>query len=388
MVQGTAVEDFKYFFIRQRAGWQQGFAEYIRVDESGCLTLSAGEDSTIPIQVDSGGKRQEGQEKHGGPVGICFDRSGNLYVAAAVIESQKQTKPETKTCNLYRRLRAQDTFDRLPCIGGDCGELPTQFCFATGDPVEYCGRLAVHQSTLYVADTFNNRVQAFYLPTLQLRFILGGEEHPNQAACDSVSVDLGLNQPKDIVTDSKGHLYVLDSGNKRILQFSRDGVFLRTINCQGEGQLSEPVAIAVDEEDILYVIDARNYAIVKFSQNGECENVGNCLRTDPQISQPSHIAVDRDKNIYLAEKVRACGTEDIVSTRVYQFDASGRQLGYTEIPGECLQLATDHKGALYGVWSQQKQPRSEERTESAYPIRRVRQLSPKGNVLFAGLRQL
>ena len=351
------VEDFKYFSIWKRAGWQQGFAEHIRVDGSECLTLSAGEESIITILVDAGVRRPESQEKCDGPVGICFDRRGNLYVAAAEIESYNKTKPETKTCYLYRRLRDKATFVRLPCIGGECGELPKQFRFAGGEPVEYCGRMAVHQSTLYVADTFNNRVQAFYLPTLQLRFILGEEENSNQAACDPVSVDLKLQQPKDMVTDSKGHLYVLDSGNKRILQFTRDGLFLRTINCQGEGHLSEPIALAVDREDILYVIDATNYAIVKFSQNGEwLENIDSCQRSDPQISQPSHIAVDHDKNIYLAEKVKACGTEAIVSTRVYQLDASGRQLGYSEIPGECLQIITDHKGALHGIWRQQKQP--------------------------------
>ena len=225
------VEDFKYFFIQTHSGWQHGFADQVRVDEKERLTLFAEQSLTVAAQADAF------------PVGITFDKKGNLYMADA------------EQCTVSYQQRDTHTWKRLPCIGG-CGPLPTEFCFSrnTEDDAAYCGRLAVDRSTLYVADTFHHRVQAFYLPTLQLRFILGSPDNPNQAACDPPSPAQRLCQPRDIVTDSQGRLYVLNAGTQQIFQFSRTGVFMQIIGssgAHGRDGLTDPLAMAIDCEDVL-----------------------------------------------------------------------------------------------------------------------------------------
>ena len=101
------------------------------------------------------------------------------------------------------------------------------------------------------------------------------------------------------------------------------------------------------------MIDASSCGIVRFDKDGEqLDSIGNFLRADPLIRQPICIAVDHKKTIYLAEHIEACGgadSEEAVTTRIHQLDAGGKPLGYVDVQGKCLQLATDHEGTLYAV---------------------------------------
>ena len=84
---------------------------------------------------------------------------------------------------------------------------------------------------LYVADAFNNRVLGFKSPSsatkgAQADLIIGQQDQfstipqgPNQVA--SVRLSEGITLPSAIALDSKGNLYVADSGNNRILRFPR-----------------------------------------------------------------------------------------------------------------------------------------------------------------------
>ena len=64
--------------------------------------------------------------------------------------------------------------------------------------------LLIHSDSLYVADSGNSRVQIFRLPTLELR---------------AISVGM-FQQPTGLAVDSKGNIYVLDRGLKRVFRFT------------------------------------------------------------------------------------------------------------------------------------------------------------------------
>ena len=85
---------------------------------------------------------------------------------------------------------------------------------------------------LYVADTYNNRVLAWFDPTSTANNapsanLVIGQRDPYTTFAQGPSVtgttfSKGLNQPTGLAVDAKGNLWVVDAGNNRILRYSRD----------------------------------------------------------------------------------------------------------------------------------------------------------------------
>ena len=66
--------------------------------------------------------------------------------------------------------------------------------------------------------------------------------------------------PMGIAVDSSGNVYVADSYNNRIQKFTPDGQFVTKWGSggSGDGQFMEPWGIAVDSSDYVYVADTWN----------------------------------------------------------------------------------------------------------------------------------
>lgn len=105
--------------------------------------------------------------------------------------------------------------------------------------------------TVYVADTWNHRIQKF---TSDGQFI----SMWGYFATDNTP--LAYYGPRGITVDAYGNAYFTDTGNKRILIFDKDDAFVAQIGSAGSdyGQLNEPVGIALDENNHLYVADTWN----------------------------------------------------------------------------------------------------------------------------------
>ena len=301
--------EFKYFVINTAASWQEGFGEAIRFYPDGHIALASIQGLVELPDV-------------GHATGFAVDRDGNLYVIDA------------RHCRIYKYLRQQKKFERIFCIGA-CGGLAGQFRFMTEDPLAFGGWLALGKSTLYVADTFNHRVQAFYRRNFQLRYILGAEnqcKHPVAGQCPGE-----FDHPKDLVTDKKGNLYVLDHGNRRIQKFNKYGGFRR---CVGEGVLAAPENIAIDHDDSLYAIDTGKNSVLKFNPRGGWEAIGDFAQIKDGF-RPSGLAVDRAKLIYIGEK----GEGDL---KIHALDQAGKYLGhFGSYAGACYQLLAEAQGRLY-----------------------------------------
>jgi DNA-binding beta-propeller fold protein YncE len=108
--------------------------------------------------------------------------------------------------------------------------------------------------SVYIADTWNHRIQKF---TPEGEFIrmwgfFGQAEQP-----------AAFWGPRDTAVDQLGRVYVTDTGNKRIVIFNQDGEFIDEFGSTGlgPGQFDEPVGIAVDEEGRIFVADTWNQRI-------------------------------------------------------------------------------------------------------------------------------
>jgi 6-bladed beta-propeller len=88
---------------------------------------------------------------------------------------------------------------------------------------------------------------------------------------ESVDASIYLRKPSALSVDPLGNIYVVDSGQNKILVFSKKGELLRNIgrSGQGPGDLLAPEKICFDEANTLYVYESANGRIQLFNNKGE-----------------------------------------------------------------------------------------------------------------------
>jgi DNA-binding beta-propeller fold protein YncE len=87
---------------------------------------------------------------------------------------------------------------------------------------------------------------------------------------NTLDENLAFYLPEDIVTDTKGNVYILDSGNHRIQKFGSDYQYLDTIGRQGQGpgEFYFPSSLDIGQDNYLYVSDPQNKRIQILKPDG------------------------------------------------------------------------------------------------------------------------
>ncbi|MCC6298330.1 MAG: TIGR03663 family protein [Anaerolineales bacterium] len=116
--------------------------------------------------------------------------------------------------------------------------------------------------SVYVTDTWNNRVQKFSKDGKPIKawgeFGQPAPEFPNSGYF--------FWGPRGIAVDSKGRVLVADTGNKRIVVYDVDGNYVTEFGSGGfdPGQFDEPVGVAVGSDGTVYVTDTWNQRVQSF----------------------------------------------------------------------------------------------------------------------------
>ena len=151
--------------------------------------------------------------------------------------------------------------------------------------------------------------------------------------------------PGGVAVDSSGNVYVADSWNNRIQKFDSSGNFITKWGSYGtgNGQFSNPRCVAVDRSGNVYVADGWNDRIQKFDSSGNfITKWGSPGSGEGQFECLGCVAVDLSDNVYANDGLD-CGIETI-----QKFDSNGTFImGWPG--GSGLGLAVDGSGYVYTV---------------------------------------
>jgi DNA-binding beta-propeller fold protein YncE len=146
---------------------------------------------------------------------------------------------------------------------------------------------------VYVADTGNDRIEEYSPSGVFIRKwgVTG-------------TADGNLKSPKGIWIDGSGNVWVADSGNNRVQKFSATGTFLAKVGAYGtgNGQLKGPSDVTIDADGTLWVVDKSNNRIERFTTAGVCESqLGSLGLETNQFNAPIGIDVDSSGRILVTD---------------------------------------------------------------------------------------
>jgi DNA-binding beta-propeller fold protein YncE len=187
---------------------------------------------------------------------------------------------------------------------------------------------------LVVADTGNQTIRRIG-PDRRVSTIAG--RAGSAGSTDGRGEEARFNQPRGVAVDSKGVVYVADTGNHVIRKISATGDVTTLAGAAGqfgsadgegrEARFYGPAALAVDEAGTLWVADSSNDTIRKITPDGVVTTVAGRPRevgsqdgvgAEARFSYPCGIAVDRAGVIFISDSanrlIRRMTSEGVVTT--------------------------------------------------------------------------
>jgi len=197
---------------------------------------------------------------------------------------------------------------------------------------------------VYVADTWNNRIQ---------KFTADGEFVTMWGQFGAAETPYNFWGPRGVAVDDQGIVYITDTGNKRVVIFDSNGNTLASFGGAGlgVGQFDEPVGIDVDDQGRIYIADTWNKRIQVMIPAGDTLTYPSNITWDidawygESLDNKPFLAIDKDYNSYIADPIYG---------RVLVFDIEGNFLrawgGFGSSPGEIGTvggLAVDADGSVW-----------------------------------------
>ncbi len=175
---------------------------------------------------------------------------------------------------------------------------------------------AVSGTFLYVTDTGNSRIQEYS----------GAGEYLRQFGTAGTG-NGQLKEPHGVALDSSSHVWVVDTGNNRVQELSFTGEYIRQFGTvgTGAGQFKTPDSIAIDSSGNVWVSDTSNNRLQEFTSTGTfIRQVGTVGTGNGQFKEPHGIAIDTKGNVWVA---------DTANNRVQELSSAGVYLGQFGVVG-------------------------------------------------------
>jgi RHS repeat-associated protein len=230
---------------------------------------------------------------------------------------------------------------------------------------------SVSSTTLYTADTGNNRVRQVN-SSGTISAYAGNGYTLAQTGNGGAAIDAGLATPEGEVFDAAGDVFIADSANNRIqeivatthsqfgISMTAGDVYTIAGNAQGasgssgdggkatSGYLNSPESIASDSAGNLYIADTNNCRIQKVNTSGTMSTVagssaGTCglgsdggAATSSDLNGPEGVSLDAQGDIYIA---------DTLNNRIQEvFTSGGQAFGQSMTAGDVYTIAGSSAG--------------------------------------------
>lgn len=250
------------------------------------------------------------------PYDVAADSSGNIYIA--------------DTFNYRIRKLAIDTGIISTVAGTGTSGFSVDGILATDSKINGSYGVSVDAAgNIYIADTYNNRIRKVDAATGIISTVAGNGT-ASFSGDGGPATSASLNNPRKVILDSDGNIYIADTNNNRIRMVDASTGIISTIAGNGSGafagdggsatsaSLYWPYSVAADNSGNLYIADYMNMRIRKVEKaTGIISTVagksGTGLitytgeggpATSAQISTPYGVTVDGAGNIFIAASYR------------------------------------------------------------------------------------
>jgi hypothetical protein len=242
-----------------------------------------------------------------GPVGIGYDAAGNLYATEYYGHRIRKVSP----AGIITSVAGNGT----PGYSGDGGAATAA---QLNSPM---AAITDAVGNLYISDYVNCRIRK--IDAAGIISTIAGNGTPGFSGDGAQATAAQLNNPRGIVFDRSGNIFIADFNNHRIRKISTSGV-ITTVAGTGTGgftldgvaattaQLQYPTGVAIDTGGNLIIADYINNRIRKVDAAGIISTLagtGSAAYSGDggaaalaALHKPRTIAIDSSNNIYIADQ--------------------------------------------------------------------------------------
>lgn len=166
--------------------------------------------------------------------------------------------------------------------------------------------VAADTSYIYVADTWNSRVQIFNRATRAYVATIGGTQGAG---------NYQFFGPSDVAVDAAGNIYVADFVNTRVQQFNSSRTYMRTYGTTGVPYLTDgyhynsPSGVAAAADGSLYITEDSGHRLIKLNAAGQLEWTvgaagvkGDWNHANDRLNNPADVALDASGRVLVADR--------------------------------------------------------------------------------------
>ncbi len=242
------------------------------------------------------------------PYGIVVDAKGNLLIADLGNAIVRQVTPG----GVISTIAGSYTYGS----GGDGGPATSAQMY------QPFGLATDSAGNLYVSDSYSNKVRVV-TPDGNINAYIGTGW--TVTGCDNgPAVNITVQKPLGLATDSAGNVYIADSQNDCIRMVTPGGQIMTvagtgTAGVSGDGgpatsaKLNRPFSQAVDASGDIFIADYNNSRIRMVTPDGTINTIAGgtgvgytgdntgIVATNARLNQPSSLALDNAGHIYIAD---------------------------------------------------------------------------------------